>query len=921
MPAVTSDTETMSPPADTPLAAPERDDDSIDSPAHSKFKTRRSVACKSCHNLKVKCTPADESNPGGPCIRCMNAKRKCEIDLHQPRKRRRKAEVLAAAANGNGIKLDDDVAGFENGNSFAGAGATGGSNGGSTSGADASTSAVSVANSVAESTVTEYKSDKDHIRALQDRVQLLEAQLQDKKGVNSNSPPFVSKRDIEKELMALSDINLVDITKFLRFFADQRAALTRNSVVDVVTMGVISMEEAQIRFGIYKQIFNNYAMVDIPEDLDCEGVRTRYPIFFNALMSVSNALYKSDSNDLVPSLRLDNEAVKSIALEAVVVGTKSQEIVKSLLLLCLWYNSAELFRQRRYHLLNGLCVTLFHDLGATGKPQYSFKNDLATMAMSFAQDASVEYRSLILILYFTTVSICLILRRSIYVKWTAYVEDCCASLENSGNIRWIRTALIARLCRELDRIHHSIHQCDSASTSSSTIKYLIIEFENNLAAIKRKIGPKDHILLSYYYSIEAYLHEPKLKEIFTTDTDSESVRLDEYKMRQVSNCTKSCLKAINEYISLGHDQVAMAPLFASCRIIYTAGMLLRLRFLILSLPSLIDKSLVPIQAIQSVLQLLHLLDETAKVHPNNHFLNKTRLVLRLFIQTYVTQVRGLLKKNGETPQNFKTQVEISEPGSITQQLGALETQMMPPMEDLPNSNVPLDLLSYAASFRRDDKGEVNSPLPVQDIKNLPRHTPLAHTPLSSVTSTAPPPPPPKLNGADEQPKGPRGLILVLHLDLGKLQPTLNQTQSGLMHHRPSLVPRTLISPLPPIRIPTPKDVIPSMGQSLQGSEVNGNNSFVPGVSASPVPGPRYPDLQPIATSLFSGGATPATGGVLEPTAKTNFFDFDLNADPLDPTLSINEEFWGDLLSSNDANTLNFSRSNNDYQNQVELFFG
>ena len=58
--------------------------------------TRRSVACKSCHSLKVKCTPSDPNNPSAPCVRCINANRICEIDLNQTRKRRKKSEILEA---------------------------------------------------------------------------------------------------------------------------------------------------------------------------------------------------------------------------------------------------------------------------------------------------------------------------------------------------------------------------------------------------------------------------------------------------------------------------------------------------------------------------------------------------------------------------------------------------------------------------------------------------------------------------------------------------------------------------------------------------------------------------------------------------------------------------------------------------------
>ena len=47
------------------------------------------MACKSCHSLKVKCTPSDPNNPSAPCVRCINANRICEIDLNQTRKEER----------------------------------------------------------------------------------------------------------------------------------------------------------------------------------------------------------------------------------------------------------------------------------------------------------------------------------------------------------------------------------------------------------------------------------------------------------------------------------------------------------------------------------------------------------------------------------------------------------------------------------------------------------------------------------------------------------------------------------------------------------------------------------------------------------------------------------------------------------------
>lgn len=79
--------------------------------------------------------------------------------------------------------------------------------------------------------------------------------------------------------------------------------------------------------------------------------------------------------------------------------------------------------------------------------------------------------------------------------------------------------------------------------------------------------------------MEAYLHEPNLGNIFKP----EESQLSSMAVKAISNCTNSCLSALNEYNKLTSDQIAQMPLAFSSRVMYTGGMLLRLRFLILSL--------------------------------------------------------------------------------------------------------------------------------------------------------------------------------------------------------------------------------------------------------------------------------------------------------------------------------------------------
>ncbi|EGW34766.1 uncharacterized protein SPAPADRAFT_145213 [Spathaspora passalidarum NRRL Y-27907] len=662
--------------------------------------TRRSVACKSCHSLKVKCTPADPNNPGGTCIRCLNGRRKCEIDLNQTRKRRKKADILGARQN-----------------AAAAAAASASANAAANSNAGESPNAPTVSSPLNES------EPDNEVARLRQRVKQLEAQLAQrhnhqharKASLNStsdtisevNSPPFVSKYDLEREVTILvesSTTKLSDLTQELNAVAGQRTALLRNgTTIDMVSSGLITIGEAEERMDVYRnKIYALNPIVEIPLSLSVDEFRKKQPFLFNAVMSVSNALY-SKTGSIEHALRIDNEAIRTVTFEIMVAGTKSDELIKSCLILCLWYNSPELFRQRRYHLLNTICVSLLHDLGIISRRTYSFRE---VQLGADPSKGNTEYRSLILIIYFTTVSICLILRRTIYVKWTPYVEECCSILENSPEPRYRNLALFSRLNHCLDKIHHILHAPEISETRTSTSSYIIHDLQKQLTVIRVKIADDDHANLAYYFSVEAYLHEPCLTNIFTSEDSEKGVKLNDNAVKSISNCTSSCLNALDEFNHLTSEQVAAIPLFYGCRIIYTAGMLLRLRYLILSLPSLIEKDLVPRHAVTAIQRTSKLVEQANLMHPTNHFLKKTRLVLQLFIQTYATEVQDLLRKSGETPQNFKpNENEINEMEKLVSMYQshakANRKSLLTDEPERVGSSVPLDILSYAASVRRE----------------------------------------------------------------------------------------------------------------------------------------------------------------------------------------------------------------------------
>ena len=934
-------------------------------PTTSKSQ-RRPVACKSCHSLKVKCTPSDENDPAGPCLRCLNLKRICEIDLNQPRKRRKKVTtpsspntpVSATAARNNNHIHDSGASINNNGSNYVTGsnGSVGVSVGSIPRPPNSDELALppppppfSTLNPLSYNKIPNLQAQdpKDEaIIRLEEQVRYLSSELESARRNNIITPPqnqfnnqlhllrnsnpsmYVSKSDLQREITYLCDSSnniLTDLTASFKVAADRRFTLLRDTNrVDMISSGIITLEAATERLNLYKtKIYKRHPIVEVGEDVTVADLQETRPFLLNAIMSVTNAIYTGPL-DSDQSLAIDNAAIQSITTEVLVAGSKSEELIKSLLLLCHWYNTPELFRRRRYHLLNVLCVTLVHDLGIIGKPSYNFANKtLSTGKASNGDDEETaqtfEYRKLIMVLYFSTVSICLILRRTIYVKWTPYVEESCTVLENCGDKTLANLALFLRLTHQLDRIHHILHAPDFPTSASSSLpltsstslnaskqpassssfsadKYVTRELQKNLNIIREKIDPNNHPFMAYYYSVEAYLHEPMLGHLLSTTYETEgfsegrAINMLPEAVQSISTCTNSCLNALYQFNQMLPDEIATMPLYHSSRILYTAGMLLRLRYLILSIPLHIEKDLVPQTAITAIQKLSGLVEIASKNYPFNHFLKKVRLVLSLFTQTYATQVQELLMNstNGETPENFKTplnkadQTEVSKifdqmprGGVLTNELGKYFAQ-----------HIPLDVLSYAASVRSSSSN------------NSPASSPGNNYPVSQARQT---------NGHAPSTNG--------EFNVDSLRQDSNSLPSTTTPVPPARgASRTYPSnSLPPINGHRQKhfgSILNPNYQVLSNNSIGNNEMYGNGVQQN-----QQPQVQQQQQQQQQAQHHPQPHQQ-QPQQQQQFQNL-ANADQLESSyLALNDEFWSDILLRTDSDKINFGSG----MNNPELFF-
>lgn len=656
-----------------------------DSDAVSKKNTRRSVACKNCHSLKVKCTPSDENNPSAPCIRCINTKKVCEINLNQPRKRRKKAEIeeeremmrLKSNTDASNMPIMSNILQIPDQLNFL---------------------QYPVLNQAPNIAGNQAVGDVDTaalIARLTNEVSTLTSQVEyykSKSKIFDGNSNIIRKEDLQHEIDILSKNSgksFLKVSCALKDAANRRNhkidhIWNNNKGIDFLSQGLISESDAQTRMDLYyNSIYPNFPYIDFDETLTAVEFAKQQPYLFNAVMATASVVIKNASESLCEDLEM--EAARALMTQILIAGNKTEELLKSVMLMGFWYNTPELVKHRRFHILNALSISMLHDLGIVSKADQ--KKPLLDNHL-----ISLQERKIVMLLYISTVSTCLILRRTVYVQWTPYVEECCKFLENSGEKELLNLAIFSRLNQLLEKTHNLLHG-DSSGDNTLATSYIVKDFQTQLSHLKAKLTEDDHAILAYYYAVEGYLHEPLLSQVTGVNEQGGQLFFKEDSVRSIAKSTRSCIECLKEFLKLGVDFIATLPLVYISRMIYTAGILLRMRYLILSVPLKVEKSLMPVEAILTVQKTNDFFLEASKSYPNNFFLKKTSLMLQLFIQIYANQVQAFLRSNADTPILMReTDDELAK---------YLLNSSKATSGDTRNNSVALDVLSYAATLKKE----------------------------------------------------------------------------------------------------------------------------------------------------------------------------------------------------------------------------
>lgn len=718
----------------------------MESTEDGKLK-RNSFACVSCHSLKQKCVP---SNPQDiyrkPCLRCLKNGKLCKFDLAKRTRKRRRGESTTSPApvqetvksvgNPTALGLEpplrqiaiprgqQDLPRLWSGITPP----------------PVNQAPIGRLNASPLGSITIPPMNSARFGPLGVSTPSLVDDGKQREAAHLHLMKPLFKRQLHSLLMYQKG-KVGEISRKLDAWANEwndivQNGVSINGVSDPVSVGIITLQEAEARFEIYKtELASRHKLnfIKFSPQTTITQLRHLKPILFSVIMSCVSIMMTPDSTTREKNLRLDNFVLNLITDQIFKLNNKTIELIESSLTLCLWYNFPEWSNKTRYHIFNYVCVCLTKELGpnSVNRAFCMFSEEDPSKRLPNIKSPLELYDNsarLILLVYISSLNISIFLRQPIQAKWSSLTERACEKILNSSETQELyypeddKTLVVfAQLNFILEKIHIYLHemreQHEYAEINDKHFNHLIEKFQSQLTVIFVQMPKNRPRELSFFYSVEAYLYQYIIGNYINNRPAKfwrEKLPLEISEAFQ--KCYNYCASALEEFLKMTPKLVASLPLFHIARVIYTVGMLLfKLRYSVVVLPSFQHFGPLTQNAITLVNKVAEVLEQCSKIYEFNSFLYKFQYVVALFAQTYAIKVGEVTKL---------TTKELSEP------FDAQTQSNIPKQSESQISNPTVD-----KDFKRNDAGLVYTPPSIPIKKDVTFVTPEAQTSRSNSTDT------------------------------------------------------------------------------------------------------------------------------------------------------------------------------------------
>ncbi|ORX96806.1 hypothetical protein BCR34DRAFT_669144 [Clohesyomyces aquaticus] len=499
----------LEPPSDEPDDS-EADHDGVhDTPGSAKSPgdLKRARACDSCRGLKVRC---DQVRPDQACKRCEKAKRPC-ITTPPTRKRQKKADSRVAelerkidaltatlhAQKASPAAENASLAGlaqFHPPPGFPGQPRREGTYGGGLISHDW-TSAPARPNDAPPG----YGPAQTH-----QGPDLKRRRLADGNG-HATIPEDMDA--IHRDLAEQPEMRRTN----------KKGIQSDHSYINGLIDNLMTPETAERIFNRYvNDICPHFPAVPLAPGITAHEVRDRKPLLFLAILAGSS----HGSAEQLVSQDVQRELTKLLKDQFADIiwrnGEKSLEIVQSLQLGVLWYRPPMHYEQHNFYMMVNCAAVMALDLGL-GRPATPnvMKLNVGPFRRCHPNASSIEARRTFLVCYYLCMSITMVLRRPILLRWTKYMDESVSILESSAEALPSDKVLLQHIKMARIGENISVQFCMDdpsveVSISEPKVIYALKIFENELQQLRdqdAQMESVDPALRLAEHVTNLYVHE------------------------------------------------------------------------------------------------------------------------------------------------------------------------------------------------------------------------------------------------------------------------------------------------------------------------------------------------------------------------------------------------------------------------------
>ncbi|CAN9135900.1 hypothetical protein CUC08_Gglean003025 [Alternaria sp. MG1] len=560
--------------------------------AKSPADLKRPRACDSCRGLKVRC---DQERPDVSCRRCAKAGRPC-ITTPPTRKRQKKADSRVAELE---RKIDALTATLHA--QKAGAPEIRHHGGIPQPGASADSMPMPVEGQYRMGSLEHDWSQPPagrypDIPPGYGPAQNMQRAPEPKRRKLDNTSHATIPEDMDAIHRDLAEHPEMKRTSKNKIHAD-------HSHINILIDNLMTPDIAErVFFRYVNEICPHFPAVPFPPGTTAREVREKKPLLFLAVLAGSS----HGSAEQLVSQETQRELTKLLKDQLADIiwrnGEKSLEIVQALHISVLWYRPPLHFEQHNFYMMVNCAAVMALDLGLGRKATPNvMKLSVGPFKRFHPNSSSVEARRTFLVCYYLCMSITMVLRRPILLRWTNYMAESVRILETSPE------ALPSDrlLCQQVKMAHIgekiSVEFCmDDPSVevaiSDPKVIYALKIFENELNSLREEnasLGDVDPTLRLAEHVTNLYLHEialhqnqgsADLQPPYTTDALSPSVIIAAKKdgpvgpahIGALGDCLTATHGILDTILSIELDILLTLPVIFCVRAIYAIVCLMKM---------------------------------------------------------------------------------------------------------------------------------------------------------------------------------------------------------------------------------------------------------------------------------------------------------------------------------------------------------